>query len=412
MINSKTAPEPRTTIALVGYGVSALIASTIFRSEGLSSQQIAIYGDQPDPFCNFRRYTSAIQQDRMRSESNGHFFPSDFPGFALLDSLRQRTPWPLLLSLFDAYRPHLGDLLAHGASIAETVAPSFIHARVGRIVYNAADDAPYVLFDDHGQTLGRAQHVLLALGHPALRWPEWLSPWRDHARVAHAYQAKQYRAGETALVVGAGMAATHEWLAALRVGARVIAVSRQALRHQPLNAPRCDFTAVGLDHYRSLDAPARHAYLDRLSHGSYPWRTAWEWTLARARWQGTWRTVQADVLALEPHDDEFLVRLSTGEAIIVNRIVATTGFVPDVRAHSLIAQLAADYPLPIERGRLLINDDFTLPVIGAPHARIAVIGNLARWALPIGDTFMGMKYVARRLVHSLRLLNSATLVRS
>jgi hypothetical protein len=77
--------------------------------------------------------------------------------------------------------------------------------------------------------------------------------------------------------------------------------------------------------------------------------------------------------------------------------------VSDVRAHPLIAQLADDYALPIERGRLLVNDDFTVSQLGAPDARVAVIGNLARWALPVGDTLMGMKYVARRLVQTLNL---------
>jgi hypothetical protein len=88
---------------------------------------------------------------------------------------------------------------------------------------------------------------------------------------------------------------------------------------------------------------------------------------------------------------------------MANRIVAATGVVTDVRAHPLIAQLADDYALPIERGRLLVNDDFTLPQIGTPTARMAAVGNLARWALPFGETFMGMKYVARRLLHVLQL---------
>jgi hypothetical protein len=392
------------TVAIVGYGVGALIASSIFQAEGLSAQQIVVYGDQPDPLCNFRRYTSAIRQDRMRSESSGHFFPSDFPGFALLDSLRQRRPWPLLWSLFDAYSPRLSDWLAHGERIARALAPSFVQARIGRMTHERRESmTSFVLHDERGHQVGRAQHVLLALGHPALSWPSWLAHWRGDERITHAYQPKCYRAGETVIVLGAGMAAAHQWLAALEAGARVVAVSREPLRHQALNAPRCDFTAVGLEPYRTLDTSARHAYLDRLSRGTYPWRADWEWRLSRARWQGQWRATQADVLALEAYDDELIVRLSTGEAIVANRIVAATGFVSDVRAHPLIAQLADDYALPIERGRLLVNDDFTVSQLGAPDARVAVIGNLARWALPVGDTLMGMKYVARRLVHTLNL---------
>jgi hypothetical protein len=63
--------------------------------------------------------------------------------------------------------------------------------------------------------------------------------------------------------------------------------------------------------------------------------------------------------------------------------------------------LTRDYGARIERGRLLINDDFTVPLSGHRGARVAVMGNLARWALPTADTFVGMKYVARRLLPAL-----------
>ena len=86
---------PHSRIAIVGNGVVALVAQSVLLADGLSAEQLVVYGDQRDPFGNFRRYTHAIQQDRMRSESSGHFFPSDFPGLALLESVRRRT----LLSL-------------------------------------------------------------------------------------------------------------------------------------------------------------------------------------------------------------------------------------------------------------------------------------------------------------------------
>ena len=400
-LNSMSISSPRHShIAIVGHGVSALTARSVFHAEGISPDQIISYGDQADSFANFRRYTHAIQQDRMRSESNGHFFPTDFPGLALLDSLRNRTPLPLLLSLFDQYQPRLNDLLAHGAQIAHALEPAHVHvcARITRIT---SQPDRFLLHDHAGNALGTAQHVILALGHPGLRWPEPLNAWRNNPRVTHAYQPKQYCAGETALVVGAGMAAAHEWLAALRAGSRVVALSRHPLRHQPLNAPRCNFTAAGLDAYRRLNPAERHAYLDRVAAGSHPWRAHWEWELTRARQQSCWRMIQAEVRAIEAHGAELIVRLSNGEALIVNRIVSATGFVSAMTAHTLIAQLVADYAAPVERGRLLITDDFSVPQIGNAQSRLAVIGNLARWALPVADTFMGMKYVARRLLRTL-----------
>src|SRR5437879_1314341 len=100
-------------IAIIGNGPGALATLVTFRAEGLPIDAVAVYGDQPKPLHTFSGYTHAIRQERMRSESSGHFFPSDYPGLALLDSLRHRSPMPLLGSLFDNYQPALEDLLVH-----------------------------------------------------------------------------------------------------------------------------------------------------------------------------------------------------------------------------------------------------------------------------------------------------------
>jgi hypothetical protein len=402
----------RSRIAIVGSGASALVALVTFRAEGLAGDDLAIYGDQPAALHNIRSYTHAIKQDRMRSESSGHFFPSDFPGLALLESLRRRTLLPALRSLFDAYQPRLDDLLAHGDAVAHAVGMAEILTcvRVGRIARDPRDwRAGFVLFDESGRPLGAARHVLLALGHPALRWPdplrdvrgEPLSSKRGDPLVVHAYQPKTYRAGERVIILGGGMAAAHEWLAALRTGCHVTAISRRPPRRQPLNAPRCDFTAVGVSRYRRLDSAGRHAYLDKLSSGSFPWRPGWERELQEAQHQGRWRWLEAGVVAAQAGEDGLNVSLSTGERLSAQRMVCATGFISDVGSHPLLAHLMRDYQAPVERGRLIINDDFTLPLSGHTAARLAVIGTLARWALPTADTFAGMKYVARRLIRTL-----------
>ena len=377
--------------------MAALVAQSVLLADGLSAEELVIYGDQRDPFGNFRSYTHAIQQDRMRSESSGHFFPSDFPGLALLESLRRRTPRPLLRSLIDRYQPQLDDLLAHGTAVANALesARCFVPARVGQVA--RIDEETLALRDESGQCLGTAQHVILALGHPGLRWPPCLSEWRDHPRVGHAYQPKEYHAGEVVLVVGRGMAAAHEWLAALRVGCRVAALSRLPVHHQPLNAPRCDFSASGLDRYRRLNPADRHAYLDHIAAGSYPWRSEWERELEHARSLGMLRLVQAEILSVALENERLTMRLSNGDFLWADRITAATGFSPDAGAHRVISRLAELDGVALEQGRLIIGDDFCVPPVSLYRSRLSVIGNLARWALPVADTFAGMKYVARRL---------------
>jgi len=457
--------------------VAALVAQSVLLADGLSAEQLVVYGDQRDPLGNFRSYAHAIHQDRMRSESSGHFFPSDFPGMALLESLRRRTLRPLLRSLIDRYQPQLDDLLAHGTAVANALEPArcFVPARVGQIA--RIDEETFALRDESGQSLGTAQHVILAPGHPGLRWPPCLLEWQDDSgvlsrraeglrpsagrqddsgvlsrraeglrpsagrqddsgvlsrraeglrpsagrqddsgvlsrraeglrpsagrqddpRVRHAYQPKAYHAGEVVLVIGRGMAAAHEWLAALRAGCRVVALSRLPVHHQPLNAPRCDFSASGLDRYRRLNPEDRHAYLDRIAAGSYPWRPEWERELARARSLGMLRMVQAEILSVGLQDERLTMRLANGDLLRADRITAATGFIPDAGAHRVISRLAELDGVALEQGRLIIGDDFCVPPVSLHRSRLSVIGNLARWALPVADTFAGMKYVARRL---------------
>ena len=385
-------------LAIIGNGVSALTALSVFQANGIERGDVIVYGDQTDPFANLRRYTRAIQQDRMRSESSGHFFPTDFPGLALLESLRrQHTLAARLISfrpLSTAPRRPV-DTRRYDCERRQTDARVRAHAHCANRIF-ASRQIHFVR--RRGECCRRGAKCFARVGASRAAVAALRSKaCRNDARVSHAYQRKTYRAGDSVLVIGAGMAATHEWLAALRAGCRVVALTRHPFKHQPLNAPRCDFSATGLDRYRRLNAEERHAYLDRVASGSYPLRRDWERELARGEHVGSWQSVEAELVAVEPHGEELVARLSNGRAVIVNRIVSATGFIPDVKAHPLIACLVSDYGATVERGRLLINDDFTVRGVGGDAAKVGVIGNLARWSLPIADTFVGMKYVARRL---------------
>src|SRR4029077_3158981 len=117
----------------------------------------------------------------------------------------------------------------------------------------------------------------------------------------------------------------------------------------------------------------------------------------RAERAGRWRQVEAAVLDAGACAEGLSLGLSRGERLLVQQVVSATGFVSDPLAHPLVARLAHDYGARTERGRLMLNDDFTIPLAGHRGARVGVVGNLARWALPTADTFVGMKYAARRL---------------
>lgn len=389
-------------VAIVGDGPAALATLAVLRGAGLAAGDIVVYGDSPQPMARLERYARAVGQERMRSEGDGHLSPAGFPGLALVDSWRSRSAGPALAAVFNLYTPPLDLLLAHAAEVAERAgfAGCHTHVRVGRLVRQEGPRRAFVLEDEAGAPLGRARHVILALGHPGLRWPPAADRWRRDPRVSHAYQAWAPRGGEHIVVVGGGIAAAHAWLAALAAGASVTALHRRPLVRQQLNAPRCMFSAVGIAAYQALDPAARLARL-RGQGGSLPRRRAWERRLKRAHEAGQFRECWGEPQRIEAAPGgpggPLLLRLSDGEELRADRLVCATGFEPDARGHLLVRRLVVDYKVDVSGGLLRVADDFTLPPLSARGSTLAVVGTLARWALPSADTFFGMKYIARRV---------------
>jgi hypothetical protein len=389
-------------IAIIGDGPAALAMVAVLHRAGLSAPDVAVYGDAPHPLARLERYARAVGQRRMRSEGDGHLSPDGFPGLGLIDSWRRRTPAPVLAALFNLYTPSLDLLLAHTAEVARRCgfARCHVRARVGRLVRGGGARHGFTLEDERGALLGCAQHIVLALGHPGLRWPAVVGSWHFHPRVAHAYQGLEIHHGERVVVVGSGIAAAHAWLAALDAGASVTALHRSPLVRQQLNAPRCLFGAVGIDSYRRM-APEQRLALFRRQGGSFPWRLEWELQLARARRDGRFvvrhsRLEQIEAESPRP-DDPLMLRLADGSSLPADRLVFATGFRTDPRGHRLVRCLVSDYGAAVDGGLLRVADDFTLPPISHQESVLAVMGALARWALPNADTFFGMKYAARRI---------------
>lgn len=387
-------------IAIIGDGVGALICFAVLRQAGFPSAAITVYGDRPHPLDHLAGYAHAIRQQRMRSESSGHLLPLDFPGLALVAAWQQRSPWPLLASLVDAYNPELDLLVAQSTKLAERC--GFMQrkrtARIEGIRHSNELNGSFVLFDTSGEVCGTAHDIILALGHPGLAWPPAVQPGPTFPGVTHAYQSWQVQPGEHVVVVGSGMAAVHTWVAALDAGARVTALHRHPLRRQRLNAPRCAFTTAGIEAYRQLSPDQRVAYLRQTRQGSFPRRWRWEWQLYCARRQGRLVTRKVELAAVQlgtPPRLELQITDSTN--LSADQVICATGFQSDALAHPLIRQLVTDYQLPTRGGMLLPADDFTLAPLSQPGRSCMVIGGLARWALPIADTFVGMKYAARRI---------------
>lgn len=394
-------------VAIVGDGVAALITLAVLAHSGLSVQDVAVYGDSPHPMDSLRRCAIALGQDRMRSESNGHLAAVDVPGMAWVDACTHRSPWPLLASLCDRYNPPLDLLLAQADALTTRLGfhECKVPVRIAQILRADTAEPSFMLYDSAGHLLGVARHVILAVGHAGLAWPEAVRPWRSYPGIVHAYDAPTFEAGERVAVIGSGMAAAHLWSLGLAKGAQVTALHRRPLRCQRLNAPRSAFSAVGIDAYRRLSPAERLATLRQLSHGSFPWRLSWQRQWRRTRLRGQFRSIQGELVAMEPvapgAEDAFSLHIDNGVTIEVDKLVCATGFITSALSYPLVTQMVATYDLPTIGGHLAVSDAFTLPSLSQQDSICGVVGALARWALPVADTFAGIKYAARRLAPQL-----------
>jgi hypothetical protein len=94
--------------------------------------------------------------------------------------------------------------------------------------------------------------------------------------------------------------------------------------------------------------------------------------------------------------------LASGGTLETDTLICATGFQIAPQAYPLIENLLRANEARTESGSLFVTDDFNLTPLSRERSVCGAVGALARWALPIADTFVGVKYAARRLAPQLR----------
>ncbi|MGH2449216.1 MAG: hypothetical protein ACRDFS_11530, partial [Chloroflexota bacterium] len=103
--------------AIVGAGPGGLLGFIALQAAGVPAAEIDVFDPGP-PLAVWRESMSAIAQRGMRSESDGHFYITDFPGLALIDTVRRRSARPLLQSAINRYHPDIDLVLDQGTALA------------------------------------------------------------------------------------------------------------------------------------------------------------------------------------------------------------------------------------------------------------------------------------------------------
>jgi hypothetical protein len=406
--------SPRdSTIAVVGEGFGSIVIYATAVYLGFRPEEITIYGPNDSPVKTYQQFAYNLGQTVLRSESESHFLPADWPTFAQLEAWSRRSVEPLVRSTRRRYNPGVPDIMAQANIVARRLGWNdnrYPH-KVGWLqrAGTANGDSPhFILFDENAKFVGRAKHVMLAVGHGPLSYPPVLAKARQDPamadRIAQAYAPKQYDPNGRYIVIGSGIASVNEWANVLDIGARCISLVRNPTPdEQDLNTPRCFFEALGIDAFNALDFDARIEFLGRILKGTAPQRRGWDAKIAAGRNEGRFEQMLGEIDEVKPGPLGLRVHITNkfGEDpgwLDVTGVVAGTGFNKSALSVPLLRRLIEFYKVPIEGGRMKLQSNCGLPGLDRPDSRCAAMGIHANSVITHGDTIAGVKYIGRRFV--------------
>jgi hypothetical protein len=406
-----TLTEPRdSTIAVVGDGFGSLMVHATAVYLGFAPEQITVFGENGNPVQTYQEFAYNLGQTVLRSESESHFLPADWPTFAELDAWSRRSLAPLFRSIRRKYNPGVPDILSQATVVARRLRwnDSRLPKRVGWLQRENDGEPHFVLYDEEANFIGRAKHVMVAIGHGPLTFPPLLAKARQDPaladRIVQAYEAKVYSPEGRYVVIGAGIASVNEWANVLDAGAKVISLLRSPVPdEQDLNAPRCLFESLGIDAFAGLPFEERLIFLGKILKGTSPRRRGWEDRIRRGQAEGRFEQILGEIDEIQPGPAGLRVHVSSREGpdpgwLDVAGLVAGTGFVKSALTSPLLRRLVQFYGIPVEDGRIKLRTNCGVPRLDREDSRLCMMGIHANSVIPHGDTIAGLKYIARRFV--------------
>jgi hypothetical protein len=401
--------EPRdSSVAIVGDGFGSLIVYATAVYLGLRPDQITVFGTNENPVDTYQQFAYNLGQTVLRSESESHFLPADWPTFGQMDAWSRKSLAPLFRSIGRKYNPGVPDILAEATVVARQLGwnENRFPRKVGWLQREHSPVPHFVLYDEEANWVGRAKHVMIAIGHGPLSFPSVLAKAREDPRIGdrivQAYEPKVYAPGGRYVVVGAGIASVNEWANIIDVGGSCISLLRNpAPDEQDLNTPRCLFEARGIDVFQGLPFEQRINFLGKILKGTTPKRRSWLERIRRATAEGRFEQLIGEIDQIEPGPAGLRIHVSSRHGpdygwLDVTGVVPGTGFVKSVTTIPLLRRLIEFYNVPVENGRLRLRTNCGIPGLDMAESRLGMMGIFANTVIPHGDTIAGLKYIGRR----------------
>ena len=398
-------------MGVIGDGFGALLVYTTAIYLGFRPEQIGIFGETDNPVQTYQQFAWNLGQTVLRSESESHFLPADWPTFAQIDAAARRSPAQLLRSAGRKFNPGVPEILTEAMLVKRTLGYEkrvLGGVKVGWVVREPGPPPHFSLYDDDANLLGRCKHAIIAVGHGPLAFPGAYGKAREDPatadRIVQAYEPKQYHPGGRYVVVGSGIAAVNEWVNCVDAGAQCVALRRNPHPdEQDLNVPRCLFDGSGIDAFQGLSFDERVDFLAQALRGTSPTRRVWGERIREGRERGLFEEAIGDVTEISPGPAGLAVELKpygSDERLSFDAtgVVCATGFVKSAFSLPLLRRLAQTYNVPVERERIVLKTNCGVPPLDREDSRLAMMGITANTVVPNGDTIAGLKYIARRFV--------------
>lgn len=401
-------PPNDVTIGVVGNGFGSLLVYTAAVYLGFSPDQVGIFGERTNPVETYLGFATNLGQTVLRSESESHFLPADWPTFAQLDAAARIDPSPLFRSVGRKFNPGVPEMMAEAGIVSEQLGFAdrvLAGARVGWVIREPGPPVHFSLYDEDANPLGRAKHLMIAVGHGPLGFPGPYGRAREDPatcdRIVQAYEAKTYYPGGRYIVVGSGIAAINEWVNVIDAGAECIALRRNAEpEDQDLNVPRCLFDGSGIDHFQAMTFDQRVDFLARSLRGTSPARRNWAAKIRQGQSEGRFEEVIGEATSIQSGPGGLLVDLELRAGgtyqLETTGITCATGFVKSAFSIPLLRRLVQVYDVPVARERMMLKSNCGVPPLDRDDSRLCMMGLNASTVVPNGDTIAGLKYIARR----------------
>src|SRR3989440_7611333 len=142
------------TIAVVGDGFGSLIVYATAVYLGFRPDEITIFGPNDNPVATYQQFAYNLGQTVLRSESESHFLPADWPTFAQLDAWSRRSVNPLFRSIRRRYNPGVTEILTEAHTVEEGLGlpARRLSKRIGWI-HRELDPEPHFLIYGEAQEL-------------------------------------------------------------------------------------------------------------------------------------------------------------------------------------------------------------------------------------------------------------------